>query len=220
MKIFKSIFISLLLIVSCFSFAACSASSEEIKGCSFNLLDNKEYEISQEYKIFSKGPTGVLTVPETYKDVKVSSIGSFSCCHEITGVVGNTYITTITRSAFGCRCQETLRTGKMKLTKVEFVSNANLRTIEEEAFFKCSKLEEIHLPQEFEKFEDGVFFGCTKLTKIYLYNQNPPTGANNLFHSGDYTHKPHENFTIYVPSEAVETYKNSSWSIYNIQAID
>ena len=56
MNSFKSVFISLLLIVSCFSFAACSASSEEIKGCSFNLLENNnEYEMPWGMTRFENG---------------------------------------------------------------------------------------------------------------------------------------------------------------------
>ena len=221
MKFLKKIVASIIIVISCFMLISCSSkSSEKIKGCSFSLLDNgEEYEISQEYKLFSKGPKGDLIIPDTYKELKVTSIGSFGCCHEITSITGNVNITTIPSSAFSCRCVETNQQGKMKLTKVQFSKDASLTTIDNEAFFKCSKWEEIYLTDCFEKFGDGVFYGCIRLKKIYIYNTVPPQGADNLFKSGNAYHNPNEELVIYVPVDALETYKSSIWNKFTIEPI-
>lgn len=216
------ILVYMMIVMSCIGFVACTNQNIEnnIKNCTFTLINNdKEYEISQEYKLFSKGPTGDIVIPNIYKDLKVTQIGSFACCHEITSVKGNINTTKIISRAFSCTCQESMRQGKMKLSKIEFDKEANLKEIGKEAFFKCSKLETIYLPSKLESFGDGVFYGCIRLTDIYLFNSTPPSGALKLFTSGSYGHKPNESLTIYVPSEFLETYKNSEWNMYNIQPI-
>lgn len=223
MKNFKSIFISLLLIVSCFSFIACSGN--ETKNCSFSLINNNtEYEIYQKYGMFSK-TEGAIVIPDTYKNLPVTVVGSFGCCHGLTSVSGGKNIKTIAVDAFGCRCWSSNKNVYMHLSEVVFDKDSVLESIGSQAFFKCVALEKVVLPEGFQTFGEGVFFGCDKLTELYIYNPIPPTIETGLssYHlpSGQvtYTTLP-SNFTVYVPNDAVETYKNSTWSIYNIQSID
>ena len=220
MKVLNSFLVCFMILTSFFAFTACS-SKGEIKGCSYSLIANgEEYEIGQEYKMFSEGPSGNLTIPETYKDKKITSIGSFACCHKITNVIGNKNITTITKNAFGCRCQGSTTRGTMKLKSVEFPQEGNLKNIENYAFYKCSNLEKIVIPKNFESFGRGVFYCCLNLKSIYIYNTTPPTGASTLFDDEVYSHLAPEGLTIYVSTESLEVYQNSNWSSYNIQAIN
>jgi hypothetical protein len=223
MKSFKLIFISLILIVSCFSFIACS--SNEAKNYSFSLINNDmEYEIYQNYGMFSK-TEGTVVIPNIYKNLPVTVVGSFGCCHGLTSVSGGKNIKTIAADAFGCRCWSSNKNVYMHLSEVVFDKDSALESIDSQAFFKCVALEKVVLPKSFKTFGEGVFFGCDKLTELYIYNPIPPTIETGLssYHlpNGQETYTNFSSdFIVYVPNEAVETYKNSSWSIYNIQAID
>ena len=222
MKIFKSVLISLLLIISSFSFSACS--SNDGKNCSFSLLNDSSYEIHQKYGLLSK-TEGKVVIPESYKNLPVTNIGSFACCHGLTSVSGGKNIKSINGNAFGCRCWSSNKNVYMHLKEVVFDKDSKLEIIGSQAFFKCVALEKVVLPEGVHTFGEGIFFGCDKLSELYIYNPIPPTIETGLFSyhlpSGQvtYTTLP-SNFSVYLPSEAVETYKNSSWSIYNIQAID
>jgi len=95
-----------------------------------------------------------------------------------------------------------------------------LKNIYSYAFYKCSNLKRIIIPENFEGFGRGVFYCCTSLKSIYIYNANPPSGATSLFDDEVYSHSVPAGLIIYVPSEAIENYKNSNWKIYNIKLIE
>ena len=223
MKILKSIIICLILFVSCFTFTACS--SKEGGNCSFSLMENSSaYEIHQKYSLFSK-TKGEVVIPSNYKNLPVTNISDFACCHDLTSVRGGTNIKTIESNAFGCRCWSSNKNVYMHLKELVFDKDSTLNSIGSQAFFKCVALEKVVLPKNFQTFGEGVFFGCTKLKALYIYNITPPTFTTGLHSyqlpSGQLSYSNFSgDFAIYVPSEAVEAYKNSAFGTYNIKPIE
>ena len=96
----------------------------------------------------------------------------------------------------------------MELKSVEFPQEGNLKNIENYAFYKCSNLEKMVIPKNFESFGRGVFYCCLNLKSIYIYNTTPPTGASTLFDDEVYSHLAPEGLTIYVPTEALSNLQN------------
>lgn len=193
-----------------------------IKGVEYSLNDdNQSYTMQKKVGllyIYSKAPNNIK-IPEKYKDKPITNIDGFSCEHNIKSLTGSKNLETIDENAFCCKCQDTTFLGIMKLKSVIFPPDSNLKTIKYDAFFKCSNLEKIVVPKNFECFERGVFYCCVKLKSIYIYNPIPPLGATSLFDDAVYKHSAPSGLTIYVPSESVETYKQSNWRMYNIQPI-
>lgn len=82
----------------------------------------------------------------------------------------------------------------------------NLMQIGHGAFSGCSSLHDISIPSGVTRIEHQAFMGCSGLTAIYLNPETPPSlGTGALDNTND--------CPIYVPAEAVETYKQS-WSAY------
>ena len=87
-------------------------------------------------------------------------------------------------------------------------------------FVGCTALTSVELNENFNYFQKDVFSGCTNLQSITIHSNelpvlNPtPIGQNDgLSNIGNNT------FVIYVPSDMVDTYKNSTnqyknWSKY------
>jgi hypothetical protein len=71
-----------------------------------------------------------------------------------------------------------------------------------QAFYSCSGLVSISLPLV-ESIGNQTFYGCSSLDYLTL-GSTPPTLEGNVFTSA----KPSE--AIYVPAEAVDTYKNTT----------
>ena len=90
-----------------------------------------------------------------------------------------------------------------------------LRSIGNSSFSGCSNLEEIVIPDSVTKIETLAFYNCGSITSITVLPQTPPQGGSLML---DETNDS----PIYVPSESVDTYKNTSfWIKYadRIQAI-
>ena len=74
------------------------------------------------------------------------------------------------------------------------------------AFFNSTKLEFVALPATITKIGNYAFYGCSALKTIICRAVEPPTlGSNN----------PFTNVDIFVPDEAVDTYKaDTNWSSF------
>lgn len=133
-----------------------------------------------------------VTVPDS-----VTSLGQhvFMGCSEMRTAVIGSGITTIPFQTF------------RDCTLLQFVTLPDsLTDIDHSAFASCSSLYDVTIPSGVTRIGLQAFLGCSGLTAIYLNPETPPTlGANAL----DYTN----DCPIYVPAEAVETYK-SAWPEY------
>ena len=174
--------------------------------------------------MFTSDPSGELKIPETYNELPVSSIGSFSCCHELTKIQEGINVVKICKNAFGCRCWSSNSKTQMHLQEVVFRKDAKLKTIEDQAFFCNNNLLKVVLPENFESFGEGVFVYCKNLKQLVIFNTTPPTYKTGLsaYMTGNQKHYTNfaDDFVVCVPESAVETYKsNNLWNMYNIQPI-
>lgn len=91
----------------------------------------------------------------------------------------------------------------------------SVKTIGQSAFLGIQELEEVHIGRGVEKFETGAFSNCGNLQRLYIRAVTPPSlGDYALLRNstGDYVYI---GALIYVPEEAVETYKaHAQWGKY------
>ncbi|WP_296864525.1 leucine-rich repeat domain-containing protein [uncultured Methanobrevibacter sp.] len=72
------------------------------------------------------------------------------------------------------------------------------------AFSYCTSLTSVTIGNKVESISDYAFSGCNGLTSITLLNTTPPTIQSSTLPSNT-------TYTIYVPSESVETYKAAQY---------
>lgn len=78
-----------------------------------------------------------------------------------------------------------------------------MKTIYKEAFSKCENLETLRIGARVKTIEEYAFSNCFQLLKVYSDNVTPPTMEYNTFSS--------YHVTLYVPTEAVSTYKRTKY---------
>lgn len=185
----------------------------------------KYIEINGGYKIWaSSNYSGELTIPEIYNDKPVLEIEFFDSNYSrsVTKINGSKNLEKINSWTFSGRDQKSME----NLTEIIFPYDANLKTIDTMAFYWQTSLKRVVLPRTFEYFGDGVFERCFSLESLVLYNEVPPQMDGDIFNShatlinNEYWHtKPNKKFTVFVPEESVEIYKQSTWKKYTIKAI-
>lgn len=109
-----------------------------------------------------------------------------------------------------------LGTGQSKVTSITIPNSVT--TISYAAFYQ-SKLTSIDLPASVTRIENYAFASCTSLTSITIRSTTPPTLDSTYSSTFPSTS---QNYKIYVPASAVNTYKTTSkWSTWSsrIQAI-
>lgn len=80
------------------------------------------------------------------------------------------------------------------------------------AFWMCTELKSIYIPNSVEDMGMLALYGCKNLKKIYCLGIDPPKGADRMF---TYQHADRK---IYVPMEAVDKYKKAwYWSDYDFR---
>lgn len=150
---------------------------------------------------------------ETFKDatslVSVSGLdccnmeyigdAAFSGCTSLRDVPITYSVKRVYNSAFrGCT-----NLSQPILNEVEFIGNM--------AFYGCSNPSfwNLVLPSSIEWIGQAAFSGCTNLTSVYMDALTPPYIGDWVFNDCS------PNLKIYVPNNAVETYKNdTNWSQY------
>ena len=85
------------------------------------------------------------------------------------------------------------------------------------AFYKCSGLTSIVIPNSVTSIGDEAFYGCYGLTSIYLLSETPPTVGSICF-----TNKQYLNTIVYVPKGTLATYQAAdTWkNFWDIQEFD
>lgn len=73
------------------------------------------------------------------------------------------------------------------------------------AFAGCESLTSIIIPEGVTEIGTAAFGYCRRLTNIYCRAVTPPRTSYDLGLTG---------FTLYVPAQSIEIYKNSPWSNY------
>ena len=181
--------------------------------------DNASYTMERKYDFpFPQKPPEIIVMPETFEGKPITIWdGNFSE-YNIIEVVGSKNLEKICNDVFADKTD----VSHMKLEKVIFPKDGNLKSVGRWAFFNNDKLHTVIVPQNFESFGVGAFYSCASLSTLVIYNKIPPSGADGLFNDGyndRFFYKPTVPFTVYVPDDAVETYKESSWGQYNIRPI-
>jgi len=89
------------------------------------------------------------------------------------------------------------------LTNVTFEKGSLLKSMIGEIYWFCPALTSIEIPASIKKIT-SIVDDCNNLTYIYCHPIVPP----------EITNWDCKNFVLYVPSQSIEAYKNSSWSKY------
>ena len=137
-----------------------------------------------------------LTSDDTLRKV---GLEAFRNCTSLTTITLGESITELGERAFmGCS----------SITKL--ITDQTLRAIGKEAFRGCEKLTSIELGEGVSELGNSAFMGCMTLKSVKCHATVPPTlGDKYVF---DYNA---EGRKIYVPSEALDTYKShEQWSRY------
>jgi hypothetical protein len=153
-----------------------------------------------QFEIFSSKISGELYVPETVRNI---GIGAFAGL-QITHAYLPEGLSEIPRDLFR-GCDKLMDTLKIPST---------VKQIRSGAFEKCSRLTAIVLPEglesiggdnsEYSWFQFSTFGGCYALNLLRCDAKEPPLIIGDVF--GDL---PKNNFTVQVPAESVEKYRNA-----------
>ena len=139
------------------------------------------------------------------------SNSGFSYCTSLTSITIPDSVTSIDKHAF-YECSGLVRVN----SNINGVFNIpdSVTSIGEYSFDGCSRLTSITIPSGVTFVGQGAFQVCPNLKSVIVNAITPPVTSRYLFPSSD--------FTIYVPAESVEVYKNAwGWNVYSdkIQAI-
>lgn len=97
--------------------------------------------------------------------------------------------------------------GCSKLTSIE-IPNSVIR-IGYNAFFDCTSLTSIEIPISVTSIGNSAFRDCSRLTSVYIKSTTPPTLGSYVFDDNALNRK------IYVPRASLNAYKAASgWSDY------
>ena len=93
----------------------------------------------------------------------------------------------------------------------------SVTTIGGYAFYGCSNLTSVTIGDSVTTIGDYAFYACSSLTSVYCKATTPPAGGSYMFSYYDYENGGYKPIgcTIYVPTESVEAYISAEyWSNY------
>lgn len=127
--------------------------------------------------------------------------GMFKSCPSLSSITIPDSVASIEGEVFnGCQ----------KLTNIDLPSG--ITSLKYATFNGCRSLTSIDLPSGLTSMENYVFQGCSKLQSVTINAITPPTLTSYAFYNTPST------MVIYVPCEAVDTYKAANgWSTYASQ---
>ena len=142
-----------------------------------------------------------VTIPEGVATIRQSA---FYSCTSLREVSFPESITTIELAAFGqCDSLESI------------VLPPNITEVTTTLFFKCTSLRSVTIPASVTNIDMTPFLECNKLTEITCLATTPPT-----LHMMAFYYMEQADITLYVPEEAVETYKATPvWKDFDVQGI-
>ncbi|QOX62651.1 leucine-rich repeat protein [Anoxybacterium hadale] len=96
-----------------------------------------------------------------------------------------------------------------QLSILLFEEPSNIRIIESYAFYHCSGLESIVLPDRVERLCCGAFASCSLLQQVYFESIKPPSLEDGVFYETS------EYLLLYVPKHTLSSYLGTpSWQKY------
>ena len=92
-----------------------------------------------------------------------------------------------------------------------------MASIGDQAFYYCSSLTSVTIPNSVTSIGDYAFTHCKNLENIYCYAEEVPSPDSDAFYDSNI-----ENATLHVPASAIEAYKTTQeWSDFGtIKAIE
>lgn len=182
------------------SFAGCD-NLEAFYG-SIASLDNRCLIINGALVAFARAglteyttPTGVVSITN----------GAFYFCESLKKVTISEGVTTLGYTAFYSSSIESIVLPE-SLTSIGYLS-----------FGYCTLLREIIIPSNVTSIEEGAFYACNSLEEIYCKSTIPPfLGEFNFYYEEEGEGKGIPlNCPIYVPSTALNSYKNNMfWELF------
>ena len=153
-----------------------------------DLSNNLKVRIGDEM-FYTCSKLSKIVLPNNILEIGESA---FYGCSSLKNIDIPDKVTEIGYSAFNC-CSS--------LRSVTFEKGSQLKYMVEGVFCDCEALTSIEIPASVEMID---MYYCINLANIYCYPSIPPI-------LNDFRCK---NFVLYVPSQSLEAYKNSSWSEY------
>lgn len=153
-----------------------------------DLSNNLKVRIGDEM-FYTCSKLSKIVLPNNILEIGESA---FYGCSSLKNIDIPDKVTEIGYSAF-CICSS--------LRSVTFEKGSQLKYMVEGVFCDCEALTSIEIPASVEMID---MYYCINLANIYCYPSIPPI-------LNDFRCK---NFVLYVPSQSLEAYKNSSWSEY------
>lgn len=180
------------------------------------LYNNQVVDNNLFYQVDETNHTATLLslYYDVYQDRQIDSVnpfqhsGALTIPSTVTSADGTVYtVTTIKANALD------LRSGN--LTSVTF--SEGLTTINANALYGQQYLTEATLPSTLTSMDIDVFSSCPAMSKLTCYAVTPPKIYAGTFDTTNYS-----NTTLYVPKDAVDTYKAAAnWSNFSrIEGVD
>ena len=142
-----------------------------------------------------------VAIPEGVTTIRQSA---FYSCTSLREVSFPESITTIELAAFGqCESLESI------------VLPPNITEVATTLFFQCTSLRSVTIPASVTNIDMTPFVKCPSLTEITCLATTPPA-----LHAMAFLLMTLGDITLYVPEEAVETYKaTATWQDFNVQPV-